>query len=329
MALRKNTETVPDFDQQLRTAGIESIGLDALRTLQVNLGNRCNQRCSHCHVGAGPEGDKIMPRDVMQGIVDFLGNHPGLCVDMTGGCPELNPNFRFFVENVHPLAEPLMTRTNLTVSLEPGLDWVAPLYRDHRVVVIGSLPCYTEQNVDKQRGRHVFKASMKAIKRLNELGYGCEKDLQLNLVYNPGGDFLPGPQEQLEADYKRELNEKFGVRFNRLFTMTNAPIGRFKQYLEANGLLGPYLELLADNFNPEAAENVMCRSLVSVDYRGLLYNCDFNQALGLPIILADGQAATIDRLDDVISQDVDVITGTHCYCCTAGAGSSCTGSLVE
>ena len=329
MHLRKKISNVADFDERLKTAGVEPIRLETVRTLQVNLGNRCNQKCSHCHVGAGPDGEKIMPRDVMQEIIDFLSNYRGLCVDMTGGCPELNHNFKFFVEEVRPLAEHLMARTNLTVFFEPGLDWVASWYRDQRVVVIGSLPCYTEENVDKQRGRNVFKASIKAIKQLNELGYGYDENLQLNLVYNPGGDFLPAPQEQLEADYKRELNEKFGVRFNRLFTITNAPIGRFKQRLEAKGVLGPYLEQLANNFNPDAAENVMCRSLVSVDYRGLLYNCDFNQALGLPIILSDGQAATIDRLDDVIFQNVDVITGTHCYCCTAGAGSSCTGSLVK
>lgn len=195
--------------------------------------------------------------------------------------------------------------------------------------MIASLPCYTEENVNKQRGNGVFGKSIAALKMLNELGYGVDGQLELNLVYNPGGDFLPGPQEQLEADYKRELKEKYGLWFNKLFTMTNAPVGRFKQCLEADGRLEQYLQLLVENFNPDAAENIMCRNLVSVDYNGLVYNCDFNQALDLPIIYAAGASLKIEQLEDILSRGLEIITDEHCFCCTAGAGSSCTGSLVK
>jgi radical SAM/Cys-rich protein len=270
-----------------------------------------------------------MSKDVMSKTIDFLRKHRGLTVDMTGGCPELNPDFEFFVEHVCRLARRLMVRTNLTVFDEAGLGWVPRWYRDHNVVLIASLPCYTEGNVDKQRGESVFARSIAVLKMLNGLGYGCDDGLELDLVYNPGGQFLPGPQEQLEADYKRELGGKYGVRFNRLFTITNAPIGRFRQYLEANGQLKQYLQLLVENFNPDAAQNIMCRSLLSVDYKGVLYNCDFNQALGLAVVDAKGKSVTIDRLENVLSQSLEIITGEHCFCCTAGAGSSCTGALVR
>ncbi|MHC4617281.1 MAG: arsenosugar biosynthesis radical SAM (seleno)protein ArsS [Planctomycetota bacterium] len=320
---------VADFKEAVTNVNPRLLSFDGLQTLQVNLGNRCNQSCAHCHVRAGPHGKKIMPKQVMQKIIRFLRNHPGLCVDMTGGCPELNPGFGFFVDNISRLASPLMVRTNFTVFFEPGLDWIPRWYRDHNVIVIGSLPCYTEENVEKQRGPNVFHKSIQAIRILNKLGYGGNNGLELDLVYNPGGDFLPGPQQQLEADYKRELNDNYGIRFNRLFTITNAPIGRFKKYLRANGLLEQYLELLVENFNPDAAENIMCRNLVSADYRGILYNCDFNQALGLPIIERQGNTVTIEQLEYVLSSDLEIITGEHCFCCTAGAGSSCTGSLVK
>lgn len=316
------------FNQILSSTDPSLLSFDNLQTLQVNLGNRCNQNCVHCHVQAGPDGQKIMPREVMKKIIDFTNGHPGLCIDITGGCPELNPDFRFFAEGICDSACPLMVRTNLTVFFEPGLEWVPQWYRDHRAVVIGSLPCYTRENVNQQRGPEAFGRSIRAMRLLNDLGYGCEPKLELNLVYNPGGDFLPGPQEQLEADYKRELNEEYGVRFNKLFTVTNAPIGRFRQYLEANGRLRQYLQLLVENFNCEAAQNIMCRRLVSVDYRGILYNCDFNQAIDLPITNGDG-AATIEELDSILCERCEIVTGEHCFCCTAGAGSSCTGSLVK
>ncbi|MCK4753411.1 MAG: arsenosugar biosynthesis radical SAM protein ArsS [Planctomycetes bacterium] len=305
------------------------LGLDNLQILQVNLGNKCNQRCEHCHVQAGPDGQKVMSREVMLKIIDFLRRHEGLVLDITGGCPELNPDFKFFVDSVCGLASCLMVRTNLTVFFEAGLEWVPAWYAEHKVALVASLPCYTEENVDKQRGQGVFEKSIKALKMLNELGYGCDWNLELNLVYNPGGDFLPGSQDELGADYKSELDEKYGVRFNNLFTITNAPIGRFRQYLEANGQLEQYQQLLKERFNSEAAWNIMCRRLLSIDYRGVVYNCDFNQAIGLSIINGAGKEVSIEHLEDAISGGIEIITGEHCFCCTAGAGSSCTGSLLK
>jgi radical SAM/Cys-rich protein len=329
LPVKKAERMITDFKKELENTDPRLLRFCRLQILQVNLGNRCNQSCAHCHVQAGPNGKKIMPKAVMEKIIDFLWSHSGLCVDITGGCPELNPDFKFFIDSICELASPVMVRTNLTVLFEAGLEWVPSWYKEHKVVVIGSLPCYTEENVDKQRGANVFRKSIRAIKLLNELSYGYENGLRLNLVYNPGGDFLPGPQEKLEADYKRELNEKYGITFNKLFTIANAPIGRFRHYLEANGLLQHYLRLLVENFNPEAAENIMCRSLVSIDYRGILYNCDFNQALGIPIIDIAGNIVTIEQLEEILSEGLEIITGEHCFCCTAGAGSSCAGSLVK
>lgn len=318
-----------DFKKEIESVGPQLLKFGRLQTLQVNLGNRCNQSCAHCHIQGGPNGKKLMSKQVIEEVVDFLRSRPGLCVDVTGGCPELNPDFKFFINSIHKLASPIMVRTNLTVLFEPGLEWIPQWYSRHKVVLIGSLPCYTRENVDKQRGQGVFERSIEALKLLNELGYGMDEQLQLNLVYNPGGDFLPGPQAQLEADYKKELEGKYGVKFNNLFTITNAPIGRFKRYLEANGRLKEYQQLLRESFNPEAAENIMCRRLISIDYIGLAYNCDFNQALNLPIIDSVGQVVSIERLGDVLSEDIEIITDDHCFCCTAGAGSSCTGSLVK
>ena len=318
-----------DFKQTVESIKPASLKFGKLQTLQVNLGNRCNQRCTHCHVHGGPEGKKIMSRKVMLKIIDFLRRHRGLVVDITGGCPELNPDFRFFIEKVISFASTVVVRTNLTVFLEPDLCWVPLWYKEHKVVIIGSLPCYTPENVDKQRGQGVFEKSIKALKMLNGLGYGCNGRLQLNMVYNPSGDFLPGPQQQLEADYKRQLDEKYGISFNKLFTITNAPVGRFKRYLETNGYLEQYQQLLEQNFNPDTIESLMCRTQISVDYMGILYNCDFNQVLDLPIIDSMGQVVTIDLLEKVLGEGVDIITAEHCFCCTAGAGSSCTGALVK
>lgn len=320
---------ITDFRKELENTNPQLLWFDELETLQVNLGNRCNQSCAHCHVKAGPNGKKIMSRNVMERIIDFLQRHPGLCVDITGGCPELNPRFEFFIDNICELASPIMVRTNLTVLLEPGLDWIAQWYSKHKVVLIASLPCYTEHNVDRQRGRGVFQKSIAAVRTLNKFGYGVDGQLELNLVYNPGGDFLPGPQAQLEVAYKKELGEKYGVKFNNLFTITNAPIGRFRQYLQANGKLERYLQLLVENFNAEVAENIMCRNLLSVDYKGTVYNCDFNQALNLPVTKDSDKPVTIQQLNNALQGNIEIITDQHCFCCTAGAGSSCTGSLVK
>ena len=318
-----------DFKRMLRQVDPRYLIIGRLDTLQLNLGNRCNQSCAHCHVGAGPKGNNIMSLQVMLRIIDFVDKHPDLIVDMTGGCPELNPDFRFLIARLYPLAAKLMVRTNLTVFLESRLDWIPQWYADHGVTIVASLPCYTQGNVDKQRGDGVFEKSIAVLKMLNNLGYGEDQELELNLVYNPGGNFLPGCQQQLEVEYKQKLSDDYGVRFNNLFTITNAPIGRFRQYLEANGQLSQYQQLLRANFNADAAGSIMCHNLVSVDYLGLVYNCDFNQALGLPIVDSHGCTVTIENLDKALAGGLEIITDEHCFCCTAGAGSSCSGSLVK
>ncbi|MHC4145521.1 MAG: arsenosugar biosynthesis radical SAM (seleno)protein ArsS [Planctomycetota bacterium] len=317
-----------DFRKELENIDPRLLCLDELQTLQVNLGNLCNQSCVHCHVQAGPNGKKTMSRQTMGKIIEFLTKHPDLVADITGGCPELNPDFKFFVDSICGVTSSVMVRTNLTVFIEPTLSWVPKWYSEKKVVLMVSLPCYTEENVDDQRGAGAFKKSITALRMLNDLGYGVNSLLQMNLVHNPGGEFLPGPQEQLEVDYKRELYEKYQVRFDRLFTITNAPIGRFRRHLETNGRLEQYQRLLVDNFNPDAAKNIMCRRLISIGYDGTAYNCDLNQAMGLPITDSSGQVVSIELMEDSLPQGIELITGDHCFCCTAGAGLSCTGSLV-
>lgn len=316
-----------DFGQRVAAVDPGLLRLEDLRTLQVNLGNRCNQSCEHCHVGAGPNGEKLMRRGVMEAIVAFVKHRSGLCVDVTGGCPELNPDFRFFLEAVKAYAGQLMVRTNLTVLLEAGMEWVGRWYSDNRVCLVASLPCYSQENVDGQRGEGVFGRSIEALRMLNALGYGRD-GLELNLVYNPGGGVLPGPQEELEAAYKEELATTYGIAFSHLFTITNAPIGRFRKHLEDAGAFERYMALLRQSFNAGAVGSIMCRSLISVGYQGMLYNCDFNQALSLPLRNGDGHPATIEQLEDLLAGEVPIVTQDHCFCCTAGAGSSCTGSLV-
>jgi radical SAM/Cys-rich protein len=317
---------IPDFKETVLRMNSTRIHFEKLLTLQVNLGNRCNQSCEHCHLEAGPAGVNLMPQEVMEKIVSFLRTHRGLILDITGGCPELHPHFKWFLGKVHGFVSSLMVRTNLTVLTEPGMEWVPAWYKKLGVVLMASLPCYTEDTVNKQRGKGVFKKSVDVLKKLNELGYGSS--LELNVIYNPAGDLLPPPQFQLEEDYRHQLSERYGIRFNRLYTIINAPLGRFKDYLESCGRLKGYFTLLVENFNPEAANNIMCRTLINVDWRGVLYNCDFNQASGLPLRARNGTVMTIDTITDVLEGGGEIVTGNHCYCCTAGVGSSCTGALV-
>ena len=329
MISNKKYNTTEKFKARVESIDRSLLKIDKLKTLQVNLGNICNLSCTHCHVQASPDGKNIMPASIMDRIVDFLKKRKDLTVDMTGGCPELNPDFRYFLEKVSPLADKLIARTNLSILTEPSAENIPLLYKKHHVIIVGSMPCYTERNVNEQRGNGVFAKNIKAIKLLNSIGYGIDENLELNLVYNPSADFLPASQEKLQADYKAHLFDEHGLKFNRLFTITNAPIGRFESYLRANGKFSQYLQLLEDNFNEAAARNIMCRSLVSIDYRGFVYNCDFNQALGMPIIDRYGKMVTIKNLDDALKDSPEIITESHCFCCTAGAGSSCTGSLTK
>lgn len=316
-----------DFERVAETS-CGKLCFDELKTLQINVGNRCNLRCSHCHLDASPEGNKVMSRDVIDKVLRFLDGHAEVTADITGGCPELNPNFKFLIERLCTENRTVMVRTNLSVFFEPGMEWIAKWYSEHNVVVIASLPCYTKGNVDSQRGNGVFDKCIRAIEMLNDLGVGRNGGGKLDLVYNPGGAFLPGDQQQLETEYKKHLLDEHGITFNNLLTITNCPIGRFREQLDAEGELEDYLKLLADNFNDAAAKNAMCRQLLSVDYRGIIYNCDFNQALNMPVTDTNDNPITIDTIDNAIKTPMTITVADHCFCCTAGAGSSCTGTTI-
>jgi radical SAM/Cys-rich protein len=322
----KVKDMIPLFKDRLSAVNPEFETFTSLQTLQVNLGNLCNLHCHHCHVNASRRGTEVMGIEVIEQIATFLSRHPQLTLDITGGCPEMNPNFRYLIERTEGLAPHRLLRSNLAVMAEPEWEWLPEYCRQHELTIIGSLPCYLEENVDGQRGQGVYQKSIQVLKQLNALGYGC--DLELNLVYNPGGEFIPGRQHDLEAAYKDELRVRHGITFNHLFTITNAPIGRFREHLEATDTYTKYLQLLAGRFNPDAAENIMCRSLISVDWQGKLYNCDFNQALGMAITAADGSEIYLSELDDSSISGKKIYLSEHCYCCTAGEGSSCTGALL-
>lgn len=314
------------FRQRLQAVNPEFETFESLQTLQVNLGNLCNLSCTHCHQHASRHGTAVMAREVMDQIAGFLTGRPAITLDITGGCPEMNPHFRYLIEQTEGVVSRRMLRSNLTIMAEPGREWLADFCRRQGLTIIGSLPCYLEENVDRHRGTGVYQKSIRVLKHLNTLGYGT--DLELHLVYNPGGAWVPGSQRGLEEAYRTELWSRHGITFNHLFTITNAPIGRFGEQLEANGGHADYLSLLAGSFNPEAAGTIMCRTLVSVDWQGKLYNCDFNQALGMPITAGDGSEMFIAELDAGELTGKKIRFSRHCFCCTAGEGSSCTGALV-
>jgi radical SAM/Cys-rich protein len=327
---RANFESVHDFDAVLRRHGCEPLTRDsAPETLQVNLGKLCNQACHHCHVDAGPKRTEIMTHATAQRVVELLGRSAGIkTVDITGGASELNPNFRFLVERTRASGRSVIVRCNLTVMFEPGMGWLGEFYRRNRVALICSLPCYGAENVEKQRGRGVFSKSIEALRWLNRLGFG--REVQLDLVYNPVGAFLPPPQSQLEATYREELRRNFQIEFNRLLTITNMPINRFAHQLRQWGKYSEYMGLLVNHFNRGTVRGLMCRTLVSVSWDGRLYDCDFNQMLEMPIGAARVNARfTIWDVDDVGElAGASIATGSHCFGCTAGAGSGCGGVLV-
>ncbi len=301
-----------------------------LQTLQVNLGYRCNQSCVHCHVAASPHRTEEMSGEIVDLVLAFLERKRIPALDVTGGAPELNPHFRRMVRSARALGARVMDRCNLTILEEPGQEDLAAFLAQERVEVVASLPCYLEQNVDAQRGKGVFERSLQGLRRLNALGYGCEgSGLMLNLVYNPQGPSLPPPQSALERDYKRILFERHGVVFNRVLTLTNMPIQRFGSALISKGQFDAYLALLQSAHLDANLENVMCRSLISVDYRGYVYDCDFNQMLDLPLGHGGPSGA---RLADLLDADLagrPIRVGGHCFGCTAGQGSSCGGALGE
>jgi radical SAM/Cys-rich protein len=298
-------------------------------TLQVNLGYRCNQSCVHCHVTAGPNRTEEMDSATVDIVLAYLERQRIATLDVTGGAPELNPHFRRLVTAARDMGVKVMDRCNLTILSEPGQEDLAEFLAANQVEVVASMPCYLQDNVEQQRGKGVYDGSIRGLKRLNALGYGREETgLTLNLVYNPVGPSLPPPQEALEADYKRELRTRFGIVFNSLFTLANMPIQRFGAILLAKGTFDGYLETLQRAHRDDNLAGVMCRNLVSVDWRGYVYDCDFNQMLDLPLG-RDGRAM---HLSDLLGCDIDgapIRVAGHCFGCTAGQGSSCGGALKE
>jgi radical SAM/Cys-rich protein len=312
----------------LRSTDFPAISRKRLETLQVNVGYRCNQSCVHCHVNAGPNRTEEMGRDVANAVLAFLRTSGVKTLDITGGAPELNPHFRALVRAARALGVHVIDRCNLTILGEPGQEDLAGFLAGHRVEVIASLPCYLEDNVDRQRGKGVFSASIAGLRQLNALGYGIPgSGLALNLVYNPQGPTLPPPQGPLEDAYRAHLRHEYGVEFNRLYTLANMPIQRFGSTLISKGQFNAYMKLLQDGYRAENLEQVMCRTLLSVDWQGYVYDCDFNQMLELPARLG---ARPRTRLADLVGRDLagrPIVVADHCFGCTAGQGSSCGGAL--
>ena len=331
------------FEQKLATHAL-TLRRGALQSLQINVGRKCNQACRHCHVDAAPWRTEMIDETTARRIGAWIGRHRPAVVDLTGGAPELSEHFRYFVETARGSGARVIDRNNLTILLEPGFGDLPGFLAGHEVEIVASLPCYLPENVTKQRGAGVYERSIAALRILNAAGYGTR--LSLNLVYNPVGPVLPGPQAELEADYREALQRAHGIVFHQLYTITNQPIARFAEDLRRQGKWDEYRELLTDAFNPATVEGLMCRGTLSVDYTGRLFDCDFNQMLGLrprsaesPLGAKKGSAAAGHGLGapgrelflwDVTPEDLEgreIATGEHCFACTAGCGSSCTGAL--
>jgi radical SAM/Cys-rich protein len=326
--LEGDLQNIASFAVAFEKHGIAPMRARAIDVLQVNVGKVCNQTCTHCHVDAGPDRRESMSRETAELVIETLQRHEIATLDITGGAPEMNPHFRYLVEQATALSRRVIDRCNLTILTTNGHKDLPEFLAKHRVEVVASLPCYLESNCDHQRGDGVFKRSIEAIRTLNDLGYGKpESGLRLNLVYNPVGPSLPPDQQRLEADYRRELKTRYDIVFNSLHTITNLPISRFLDDLLSQGRFEDYMRKLVDSFNPLTVEGVMCRDMVSVDWQGYLYDCDFNQMLemrldgALPNHLRDFNSAS---LSDRIIQ-----TGRHCFGCTAGNGSSCQGAVIS
>ena len=316
------------FREYTQKAG-QQLEKGTLQCLQVNMGYRCNLQCSHCHMEAGPERKEIMDISVMEGILGFAKKAAIKIVDITGGAPEMNPFLRDFIKSIKliPSVERVLLRTNLAIFEEQGYCDLPEFFAEQGVELVASMPCYLQENVEIQRGKGVYPKNIRILQKLNLLGYGSgTAGLNLHLVYNPGGAYLPGPQQELETSYREHLQNTFGIVFNSLFTITNMPIGRFRDQLEKQGLLENYQKLLVGSYNPDNIEKIMCRDLISVDWQGRVYDCDFNQALCLP------SAVGVKRIGEIEAQDIvgkPIATGNHCFACVAGSGSSCQGSLED
>lgn len=311
------------FDEKLVASG-QTLMRERLQTLQINVGRKCNQTCHHCHVDAAPWRTEMMPAEVARRVGEWIREHRPPVVDITGGAPELSEHFRYFVETARDCGCHVIDRNNLTIIETEAYTWLPEYLAAHEVEVVASLPCYLEENVNAQRGDGVFSKSISALKKLNAIGYGAR--LPLNLVYNPLGPKLPPPQVELEADYKRELRQRFGIEFTSLFTITNQPIARFAEDLRSHGKWDEYLELLANSFNPATIEGLMCRTTLSVGWLGEIYDCDFNQMLGMQ--MRNGKPLYLWNVTPGMMEGSTIHTGMHCLACTAGCGSSCTGALA-
>ncbi len=322
-----------DVEQYLTNTEFPSLKRDGVSVLQVNLGYLCNLSCTHCHVNAGPKRTELASKETVDTIVRYLEAKPISMLDITGGAPEMNPHFRYLVKEAKKLGVKVVDRCNLTILNEPGYEDLAEFLAESRVVVTASLPCYQEQNVAEQRGKGVFDASISALQKLNQLGYGREDDLVLDLVYNPNGAFLPPDQKALEADYKEQLFSHYGIEFNELLTITNMPISRFGSMLLSKGLWDEYMSLLRQSYSVQNLGGVMCRNLISIDWQGYVFDCDFNQMLNWPMQSPLGTIASDKarvHLTDILNEDLSgntIVVGEHCYGCTAGQGSSCGGAL--
>ncbi len=317
----------------LFTPTLQKRGLDLRRSqteiLQINVGKLCNLTCIHCHVNAGPKRKEIISRETVVRILDWLEGTDIATLDLTGGAPEMVPDFRYLIERARsmPHVDRIIDRCNLTILLEQGYEWLGEFLRDNRVSVVASMPCYSPENVNEQRGDGVFDGSIKGLQLLNDLGYGKDPALELDLVYNPNGAFLPGDQQELEADYKRELAAHFDIVFNQLYTITNMPISRFKSYLKNNGQLEEYMQLLVESFNPATVDGLMCRNTLSIGWQGEVYDCDFNQQLDMQW-QDDDQPLFLWDLDPAQLAGREIAVGSHCFGCTAGCGSSCQGATA-
>lgn len=318
--------TLPLFATNLTRNGLK-LSRKAPRILQLNTGKICNLTCVHCHVNAGPHRKEIITRETIDRVLDWLQGSEIETVDLTGGTPEMIPDYHYLVKHVRSMGKRLIDRCNLTILNEPGYEWVPGFYVENQVEIVASMPCYSPKNVNEQRGEGVFDSSIKALQTLNSLGYGTNPMLLLNLVYNPVGASLPPEQNALEADYKRELKAHFGIVFNHLYAITNMPIARFTSYLKRKGVYGSYLQLLLEHFNPGSIEGLMCRDTISVDWEGRVYDCDFNQQLDLHHT-REGKPVYLWDIDLKKWSQMPIKTDNHCYGCTAGQGSSCGGATV-
>lgn len=313
----------------LQDSDFPQLERDKLTILQVNLGYLCNQQCLHCHVNAGPNRTEIMQLSTIDQILTYLDSTAITTLDLTGGAPELNPHFRYMVTEAEKRNVKVIDRCNLTILEEPGQDDLAEFLAAHRCDITASLPCYLEENVNKQRGKGVFAASIRGLRKLNDLGYGHpDSGLRLSLVYNPIGPELPPEQKGLESAYKEKLGDQFGIIFNELYTLANMPIQRFGSTLLSKGQFNTYMKLLRDAHNDANLDGVMCRSLISVDWEGFIYDCDFNQMLKLPMSLGAKPKLHISELAGKDLQGNPIAVMDHCYGCTAGQGSSCGGALA-